>query len=354
MTNVIVSIEELKEFDKKLAESQTRTEKIYQSPSGWIIEYKDLYKLADDQMHAFWPWDEPQVEDDIQDVRVKMSESENYANSENLKLFTHYEIRVGSDYWAERIMKNFPRPEISRAAAMFSAVEFNSHAPFYNRINELLFIDTEEFYDEWKNDPVLVERMNFIDTAVEAEDDLVSIAAFSFIEGAVLYSIFSFFKHFQCKEYGKNLIKNINRGMNQSVGDENIHAIYGAMLFNHVKRERNLSIEDKALLEKIVYSLAIMTFEHESKIVDLMFSKGELGGITEESMKDFIKHRVNLCLKNLGYDELFDENSFGTEIADWFYNDINSIQFHDLFTGSGSEYHNKWSEKRFGEIFFED
>ena len=178
-------------------------------------------------MHTFWPWDEPSVENDIQDLRVNLTPAEYNGIITTLKLFTLYEMHVGDDYWTGRIMRKFKRPELQRCASMFSAVEFNSHAPFYNKINELLFLDNEDFYSSWKTSEALTKRMEFIDTYAAHENDLISAGAFSFVEGAVLYSSFAFIKHFQAQECGKDLMKNICRGINLSVADENTHAVAG-------------------------------------------------------------------------------------------------------------------------------
>lgn len=328
-----------------------RTEPIYQAPEGWIIEYPQFSKLADEQMHTFWPWDEPEVENDVQDVRVRMTEAEKHGITFLLKLFTKYEMFAGDDYWSKRIMDTFKRPEIQRMASLFSAVEMNSHAPFYNKINELLYIDTEEFYSEWKESPILTERMKFISKVVGNDNDLISLAGFSFIEGAVLYSSFAFFKHFQAQECGKDLIKNICRGINLSVADENTHAVGSALLFNQIYQESDLSSEQKGTLTDIVYDLGREVYEHEAAIVDTLFEKGPINGITAEQLKDFVKHRANLCLTNLGYKELYEPDELDNFIASWFYANINSVQFHDFFTGSGSEYHIKWDERKFGEVW---
>lgn len=328
-----------------------REEPIYQAPEGWIIEYPQFAKLADEQLHTMWPWDEPEVENDVQDVRVRMTEAEQHGLTFGLKLFTKYEMFAGDDYWSNRIMGTFKRPEIQRMASLFSAVELNSHAPFYSRINELLYLDTEEFYSEWKESKVLSERMKFIGDIVNDPDDLLSLAGFSFIEGAVLYSSFAFFKHFQAQECGKDLIKNICRGINQSVADENTHAVGSAALFNTVYNERDLSIDEKEEIKTAVLAVADQVCQHEDLIVDALFEKGPIGGITPEAMKDFVRHRINLCLSYLGYKELYDPELLDNSIASWFYTNINSIQFHDFFSGSGSEYHIKWGERKFGEVW---
>lgn len=324
------------------------TNTIYDSPEGWIIEYPEFAKLADEQMHSFWPWDEPQVEDDVQDLRVRMTDAERHGVIETLKLFTHYEMFAGDDYWANRIMGTFKRPELQRMASMFSCVESNSHAPFYNKINEVLYLDTEEFYTDWKADKTLSERMKFIGSVVNHEDDLFSIGAFSFIEGAVLYSSFAFLKHFQAQECGKDLIKNICRGINQSVSDEHTHAVGGALLFRKIAEEFPEKVTPELI--QAIKGVAEKTYEHECAIVDKIFSKGEMKGITKQDMKDFVKHRVNLCLEQLGFEPMFEDEGNGF-IASWFYVNISSVQFHDFFSGHGSEYNIKWSEDKFGSVW---
>lgn len=320
---------------------------IFDVPEGWIIEYPEFNKLADQQMHTFWPWDEPEVENDVQDVRVLMGVGERHGLMETLKLFTHYEMFAGEDYWAGRVMKEFGRPEIQRMASLFSAVELNSHAPFYNRINELLYVDTEEFYSSYKHDEIMSERIKFIGDIINSPDLALSLAGFSFIEGAVLYSSFAFLKHFQAQEYGKDLIKNICRGINLSVADEHTHAVGGALLFRRVVEESGLTPFEintiRQMAEKVI--------EHEEAIIEKLFAAGDIEGLCKEDLKRFVLSRVNLCLEQLGL-EPFPTDS-DCYISSWFYKNINSVQFHDFFTGSGSEYSIKWNEKRFGEVWSE-
>lgn len=342
----------LKEKIDQLAKSQTRTEPIYNVIDGWIIGYPDIDKLADTQMHTFWAHDEPVVENDVKDLRVSCTESEKHGIITVLKLFTHYELAAGNDYWTGRFQRIFKRPEFQRIATMFGAVEMNSHAPFYNKINQVLFIDTPEFYSEYHSIPVLQSRMDTIEQIVSAKDDLVSIGGFTFIEGVILYSSFAFLKHFQEQECGaKNLITNINRGINMSVADENLHALGGAAVFQLLLKERKLSNSDLILLKEILIELAQICYEHEVAIVDDIFNQGEIAGITSDNMKDFIKHRINYCMNHLGFENIYDESKLDGFIANWFYKAISSINFHDFFSGSGSEYHINWKRAEFGKVW---
>ncbi len=80
-------------------------------------------------------------------------------------------------------------------------------------------------------------------------------------------------------------------------------------------------------------------------IIDKIFEKGEPEGITSQAMKTFVNHRLNFCLGNLGIEPVFDESN--NVIKEWFYQGINTVQFHDFFSGTGNEYNRDWSEKRF-------
>lgn len=326
---------------------------IYSTPEGWVIEYPEFSKLADQQMHTFWPWDEPEVENDVQDLRVRMTDAEKHGVIETLKLFTLYEMHIGDDYWTGRIMRKFKRPEIQRMASFFSAVEFNSHAPFYNQVNERLFLDNEDFYSEWKEDPILTERMEMIEKYSRDKNDIISTAAFSFAEGAILYTNFAFFKHFQSQDCGKDLLKNVNRGIDLSVGDENLHAVGGALLSNTLREEvdKYLTNEEKLFIEESIYNVAGLVLKHERQIIDKLFELGDIGGMTKENLVNFARHRVDLCLKQLNLKPIFEDEITDTFVADWFYKGINSLSLHDFFSGNGNEYNINWNESKFGEVW---
>lgn len=317
--------------------------KIKQKQDVYIVEYPEFAKLADEQIKIFWPWNEIKVEKDKQDLLVGMSEPEKHATITTLKLFTQYELFVGNEHWLGRILKTFQRPEIQRMAAAFGHVELNSHAPFYSRINEELGLATYEFYTSYVNDPILAERMAFVESLVDHEDDLISLAGFSMIEGAVLYSSFAYLKHFQAQ--GKNKLMNLVRGINMSARDENLHAIGGALLFRTLKNESNLTIDEEAKYAAAVLTIADTIREHEHRINEMLFEKGKIEGISLVQMNHFSDSRINLCLEHLGYHAQYKVTY--NPIADWFYKGINDYQFNDFFSGIGREYQRDWDEHGF-------
>ena len=310
---------------------------------AYVFEYPEYAEMADTQLDIFWPWNEVDVAKDKQQLLTEMTESEKHGVTTALKLFTKYEIIVGNEYWLGRVMTKFPRPEIQRMAAAFGHVELNSHAPFYNEINKELGLATEEFYNSYIEDETLVDRMEFIDNLVSSKDDVLSLAGFSIVEGAILYSSFAFLKHFQSNS--KNKLINICRGINMSVTDENLHSLGGAALCLDLIREMEYNEEEIEEFQNKVYEFCHKVREHEHRIVDMFFEKGTMEGITCTQMKHFVDSRINICLQQLNLKKLY-EVSYNP-VADWFYDGINNYQFNDFFSGLGREYQRNWDESRF-------
>lgn len=319
--------------------------RLLQEKEAYIFDYKEAVEFADTQNDVFWTHKEIDVEKDVQDIMVNLSEAERHGVISVLKLFTLYEIVAGEEYWGGRVKEAFPRHDIRLMASSFSFMETNVHARFYNKLNEALHLNTEEFYTDYVNDPTLKSRMEFVDKAVEDDDLLKSLAVFAMVEGAVLYSSFAFLKHFQAN--GKNKLVNVVRGIDFSVRDENLHHLGGAWLYRQLKEEMReidqLGDDDKRTEE--IYEAARQIYEHESRIVDMIFEKGKIEGISKTQMNNFIASRVDECLVNLGLEKIYKVTY--NPIADWFYKSINSYAMHDFFTGIGNSYNRDWNERGF-------
>lgn len=305
---------------------------------------KNVKEMEDTQLKIFWLPTEPKVEKDIQDILVNMTEAEKHGVITTLKLFSLYELNAGDEYWKHRFPSIFPdQIEYIKMASAFSFFELNVHLPFYNRLNELLYLNTDEFYNSYVEDETLSARMKFIGDCIGSKNDLYSLAVFSMVEGAILYSSFAFLKHFQSK--GKNKLLNVVRGINFSVRDENLHSIGGAYAFRDKLSRMNLSAEEYEQLKTTIQTAARELYEHECRIVDMTFEKGAIDGITPVQMKHFVESRINICLQQLGMHNMFKVEY--NPIADWFYDGINGYQYNDFFSGMGASYNRDWSETEF-------
>lgn len=310
---------------------------------GYIDNYPQFSKLADDQIKIFWPWNEINVAKDKQDLLVGMTDAEKHGTISTLKLFTKYELFVGNEHWGSRISKAYPHVGVQRMASAFAHVELNSHAPFYNEINRELGLSNYEFYTEYLNDPVLSARMKFIGEIINSKDDELSTAVFSIVEGAVLYSAFAFLKHFQSQ--GKNKVQNVNRGINMSARDENLHAIGGSGIVRVALQEQERTVQEMLEFSQAVKEAAESIYLHECQIIDKIFEHGKIDGITDLQLKRFVQSRINLCLDYLGI-----ERNYVVEynpIAEWFYKGVNDYQMNDFFQGVGREYQRDWTKTKF-------
>lgn len=308
-----------------------------------VEEYKEPVEFANRQLKIFWLPDEVKVEKDIQDVLVNFTPQEKHGVIHNLKLFSLYETHAGDEYWGGRFKKMFDGAEFHRMAAVFAMFELAVHAPFYNKINQLLHLDTPEFYLSYQQSDVLSSRMKHINEIINDKDDLVSLAMFSMVEGVILYSSFAYLKHFQSQ--GKNKLMNLVRGINFSLRDENIHAIAGAWCFKHKAKQLGLTKEQLAVIEDKIRVGATKLYEHECEIIKITFEEGNHDGITETQMVHFVESRINECLKELGFSKMFDVK--WNPIAEWFYKAINDYSFNDFFSGMGNQYHRNWDESSF-------
>lgn len=176
-------------------------------------------------------------------------------------------------------------------------------------------------------------------------DILKSIGIFSMIEGAILFSSFAFIKHFNSN--GKNKLSNVNAGINFSANDENIHSKAGAWIFRTMLREvlANNPKFIKTYLMEDLYETADTIREHEFAIINKIFEKGHIEGITPTQLIHFVESRLDICLVNLGYEARFKPSY--NPIAKWFYNDLNSSTLHDFFVTQGNDYNRNWDSRRF-------
>lgn len=306
-----------------------------------IYEDSNVIKFAETQLSVFWLPDEIKVEKDIQDVLTTFTEAEKHAVVTTLKLFSIYETHIGDEFWGGRFKEMFPRADYHRMASVFTMFELAVHAPFYNKINELLYINTPEFYMSYQEDPVLADRVKHIGQMLDNQDDCVALGSFCMMEGVILYGNFGFLKHYQSQ--GKNKLMNIVRGINFSVRDEALHAQATAYAFR--QKYSQLDAEHQEKVKSELLEIATKVYEHECLIIAKLFEKGRIEGITAHQLENFVKSRINTCFVDMGLGKVHDVTY--NPIGEYFYKGINDYQFNDFFSGQGREYNRNWDETGF-------
>ena len=305
------------------------------------FEYQKAFDFAKAQNDHHWTHSQIEVDSDLMQYNTEFTEAERHGINTVLKLFTTYEVHV-ADYWIDVVYRWFPKPEIRQMAQVFSAMEAE-HALFYDKLNNALGLSNEDFYLSFMEDPAMKKRMEFIDDMVDKasgpynEKNLaLSLAAFAFVEGVVLYSSFAFLMSFQRPP--KNKLKNVFTGLSYSVRDEALHADADCWLFRTFVKENDIDLET---LRADIESIARTSLEVEEQIIDQIFSKGKIDGITDHQLKNFVKSRINKKLKDLGLDPIYEVTY--NPISSWFYRMINAIEMTDFFDRSSTSYNNNWN-----------
>lgn len=313
----------------------------YVTKYPWAIEY------ARQQQDIFWPAEELGVEEDEQDFRIGLNDAEKHGVLTAQSILTQYELMIGgNELWGGKIAQLFPRPEIQRMAACFANVELNSHAPFYAIGNEVLGVATDEFYNQWKQVDVFRERIQFIEKSAQSDCPLEVTAALAFMEGAVLFSVFGFFKGFNSR--GFNLIPHFVAGIDGSAKDENFHSMASAKLHNVCKEERrqrgNHGAQAEERLTAAIEAMASEVYAHELAIMRKLFEVTGNRVVTYAELNHFLKDRIDVVLARLGQPPMF-----GLErglISSWFYQQLSTVKVSDFFAATQLQYTRNWAKHK--------
>ncbi len=103
------------------------------------FEYQIAFEFYKDQHRAHWLADEVPLSSDLNDWKLKLTESEKNLIGNILKSFAQTETYV-NDYWATKVAVWFPKHEIKAMACAFADFE-SIHAEAYARLNEELGFD---------------------------------------------------------------------------------------------------------------------------------------------------------------------------------------------------------------------
>lgn len=316
---------------------------------SYVTVYPWARDMAIQQQSLFWPAEELGVDDDEQDFRTNLIEGELHGVLVAQSIITQYELMIGGDeLWGGKIARMFPRPEIQRMCACFANVEVGSHAPFYALGNEVLGRATDEFYTQWKQDPVLAERIKFISECAASDDALEVTAALAFLEGAILFSIFGFFKGFNSRGY--NFIPHFVSGIDGSTKDENFHSIASANLFKQCKSERkeagNHSTRRENILNAKIDKMTMDVYNHELLIINKMFEVGHNRVVKKQECIEFLEDRLDVVRKRLDRPPMF--NRKPGVISGWFYQQLSTVKVPDFFAATQLQYTRNWKKHELG------
>ena len=295
------------------------------------FEYQTAFDYYKDQHRAHWLADEVPLASDLNDWKLKLTESEKSLIGNILKSFAQTEVHV-NDYWSTKVSIWFPKPEIQAMARVFADFE-SIHAEAYARLNEELGLDDFKAFLEDETSKAKIERL--IETPGETiEDRAVSLAIFSaFTEGVNLFSSFAVLMSFQLR----NLMKGTGQIVEWSVRDESLHSKAGCWLFRTLLEEQP-ELNTDELREKIIEACHL-SVQLEFDFIDKAFEMGSVEGLNKNQLKNFIKARANEKMIELGYKAIYNDIDPNLlKQIEWFGHLTSGKTQQDFFAGRVTNY----------------
>lgn len=299
----------------------THNKMVFKKDTGFDFpQFAETFKKT---RRSIWTEEEVRMESDLRDWQFNSTPEERAVIAGILKGFVSAELGIGC-YWADRVCKIFPKPEIIAMARAFSFFE-SIHAFAYSYLNDVLGLNE---YEEFINDPITCSK---IETFFQEYSDKVSLAVFSGAgEGVSLFSSFAVLLSFSRDGRYKGLAQIIS----WSAIDEQTHSEAGCELFRELVKETGLTQEEK----EAIYEGFRLVVEKEFAFIN------QLNYAEIDELKSYILNRANERLLTLGLEQIFklttEQLSQAKSMAAWFDPMIRGASNSDFFAQSknGSAY----------------
>ena len=309
------------------------------------FEYPEAHDYWLKQQQAHWLHTEVPMANDVTDWKSNLKDHEKNVVGGILKGFAQTETVV-NDYWTGLVTKWFRKPEIIMMATTFGAFE-TIHAEAYSLLNEQLGLDNFAEFLEDEATAAKIENLMEVrdghDGSIDYHEAARSLAIFSaFTEGVNLFSSFAVLLSFKMR----NKLKGVGQIVEWSVRDESLHSNAGCWLFRTLMEEHPELKTDKLINE--IREAAQAALDLEFNFIDKIFEMGDLENLTKDELKNFIKHRVNTKMGDLGLKPLItssdiDQGALKTML--WFDAVIAGKQHTDFFANRVTNYskgHMEW------------
>ena len=310
------------------------------------FEYPKAYDYWLKQQQAHWLHTEVPMAQDVTDWKSNMKPHEKNVVGGILKGFAQTETVV-NDYWSTLVTKWFRKPEVIMMGTTLGSSE-TIHAEAYSLLNEQLGLDD---FSEFLEDEATMAKIETLMNVRDNDDGTAnwherakSLAIFSaFTEGVNLFSSFAVLLSFKMR----NLLKGVGQIVEWSVRDESLHSEAGCWLFRTLMKEHPEFKTDKLI--KDIESAAHNAVKLEFDFIDKVFELGDLENLTKDELKNFIKHRVNTKMADLGLKPIIpseDIDKGALKTMKWFDAVIAGKQQTDFFANRVTNYakgHLDWS-----------
>ena len=311
-------------------------------------EYPHLLEFKTAIRQSYWVHEEFNFEGDVQDFRVNCTDAERSVIMKTMLAIAQIEVAVKT-FWAE-VYNRLPVPEVGAVGMTFAESEVR-HLDAYSHLLELLGLN--EAFERVEEIPALSDRIAYLNATLEGTESSTNrdftraILLFSiFIEHVSLFSQFLIMLSFD--KYEKRF-KGVANAVEATSKEEQIHGLFGVELIDIIRAEHPEWFGPE--FERTVRAACRRAFEAEQKVLDWIFSDGELDFLPRPVVDAFLRDKFNESLKNVGVDPIFEVDPERLDETRWFYEEILLTKGNDFFSKRSTSY-SKMTQSVSGDDLF--
>jgi ribonucleoside-diphosphate reductase beta chain len=299
------------------------------------FEYPEVLQFTDAINKSFWVHSEVDFTADTQDFHSHLNPAERTAVKNSLLAIAQIEVAVKS-FWGN-LYNHLPKPEMNGLGSTFAECEFR-HSEAYSRLVEVLGYNNQ--FEKLVDVPVIRQRIEYLSDALSSakstdkKEYTISLILFSIlIENVSLFSQFAIILSFT---RFKGLMKNVSNIIAWTSVDEQIHANAGIYLINKI-REEDPEIFNEETIARVT-KLVKESIEVESRILDWIFSEGEIDTVSKENLVKFMKYRADDSLKKINLPVQFNISTEDNNPMLWFEEEVFANSLDDFFAKRPVDY----------------
>lgn len=289
----------------------------------WMFDYY----VQQNQMHWF-PEDVP-LHNDVQDWQ-NLNDKEKNLLTQIFRLFTQSDVDVSTGY-VDRYMRIFKKPEARMMMGAFNNME-SIHQHAYSLLLDTVGMPELE-YKAFSEYEAMADKHEYVNSIKVSGKDRSSIAKAlavysGFTEGLQLFSSFIILLNFP--RFGK--MKGMGQIITYSIRDESLHVEAMTQLFReYIQENIDLWTDD---FKKEIYQACRDMVDLEDRFLNLVFNMGDMEGLTQKEMQQYIRYIADRRLLQLGLKPNYGvkNNPLG-----WL-DDVLGVEHQNFFEGRATSY----------------
>ena len=306
------------------------SEMFVKKKGGGLMVFSETYKpfhypwaveITTRHEKVHWIEDELDLSEDVSDWKSgKVSAIEKEYITNILRLFTQSDVAVGQNYYDQLIPK-FKNNEVRNMLGSFANREA-IHQRAYALLNETLGLSDAEYHAFLE----YTEMADKIEFMMDSDPNTVrglglTMAKSVMNEGVALFASFVMLLNFQ--RYGK--MKGMGKVVEWSIRDESIHVEGIAKLFKAYCAEHPRIIDDE--FKGHIYEMARQAVKLEDNFVDLAYKLGDIEGLEQSEVKQYIRYITDRRLIQLGLKGNYKVKENPLQWLEWILNGADHTNF---------------------------